>query len=573
MSRLQKLIPLTTVLLLLSFCGELFAQDKVPAEQVLPTGTFAMMSVPSVQEAKARYHDTVWSDVFTNPEMAGFWNALTEPMIKELDNLKAEVGVDWRELMTIPTGEVTLSVARVKRGMIGVSMSIEYGEDATKVEKLLTVVEENLEKAEKTQQTVEFEDTPVVYYELSPEGTLPNRKQQLAWFQRDGYLVISNQTEALEDILLRWSGENSEVLAELEDFKYIRERCRVGDVDPVMYWYVNPVKGVQASLEIVGSTGMATFAAVAPLLGVNQLKAIGGSMDLATEHYEEVTQTVIYADSPQVGLLKLFQAKEIAIQPPEWVSAESESFMIYHWQLEEALLAAKKMIDFFQPGAFDQVMNQLAEHPGAQGLHPQKDFLDLLEGTIAVEVTPPVTGDADDPAATLVALQVKDEERMRDVLAKVQSLEGSSLKVREFQGKSIYSLPIAEQVGELSLALTQSSLFITNSTPRMEQLLRGGDSYPRLKDSKKFEELASEAPEAAGIWGMQQSGAQLERLSQQISQLMSRSTPAGEDSQNQKVLENFPKPEVLKKYAVDSFYYVVEDERGVYWKNYSLRQK
>ncbi len=549
--------------------SSLSAEDKIPAEQVLPRNTMAMISVPSIQEFKARYDDTVWEDLFSNPEMTPFWNSLSEPVMKNLDELGKEYGVDWKELSKIPTGEVTLSVTRVKRGVIGVSVSLEYGEADDAVEKLLTSVEENLEKAEKTRQTVEIEETEVIYYDLLPEES--KSKQQLAWFQKDGYLVVASQIGALEAILLRWDGENTDVLSEKDDFKYIRERCRVEDSEPVMYWYLDPLFAVRTGLETQGATQQALFQTFLPRFGLDKLKSMGGSFDLATERFENVSQVVVYAESPQVGVLQLLQAKSIAVNPPDWASANFQSFMIYHWKLDEALSAARTLVDMFQPGSFDRMMDGFADHPGAQGLHPQKDLLDLLKGTIAVEVTVPPSGDAADKSLILMAAELKDSERMGDVLAKIQKMDNAAIKVRNFQGTTIYQFPLNGE-SNLEVTISQNTLFLTDSATRIEQLLRGGESMQRLKDSPQFLKMAEEAPESAGMWGISQNSLQVERISQQISNLLGQ-LPQNENSDEaREVLKSIPKSDALKKYFPDSFFYVTEDERGVYWKSYSLRQ-
>jgi hypothetical protein len=551
--------------------SSLSAEDKIPAEQVLPRNTMAMISVPSIQEFKVRYDDTVWEDLFSNPDMAPFWSSLSEPVMTNLDELGTEYGVDWKELAEIPTGEVTVSITRVKRGVIGVTLSLEYGEAVDAVEKLLTSVEENLEKAEKTRQTIEFEETEVISYSLSPPGAKPQEQHSLAWFQKDGFLVISSQLGALEAILLRWDGENTDVLSEKDDFKYIRERCRVEDSEPVMYWYIDPLFVVRTGLETQGATQQALFQTFLPRFGLDKLKSMGGSVDLATERFESVSQVVVYADSPQAGVMKLFQAEATAISPPDWVSANIQSFMVYHWKLEEALSAARTLVDTFQPGSFDRMMDGLAEHPGAQGLHPQKDFLDLLKGTIAVEVTVPPSGDAADGTITLMAAELKDRQRMEDVLAKVQKMDNAAIKVRNFQGSTIYQFPLANEAS-LELTISQDTLFVTDHATRIEKLLRGGESMQRLKDSPQFLKLAAEAPEAAGMWGIDQTHLQVERMSQEISDLLNQ-LPQNENSEEaRKVFQSFPEADVLKKYFPDTFFYVTEDERGVYWKSYSLRK-
>lgn len=565
--------PLSGCLIAVMCLSSLQAEDQVPAEQVLPTETMLMVSIPDVKELKSRFDDTVWSDLFTNPEMAGLWETLMEPAKETLGEIQKETGIDWRDLAAIPDGELTLSVTRISRGKIGAVISIEYGENEEKLNQLLTRIEVKLEEGENEKTVSQIDGTDVVQYSITPPGT--TAPQTLCWFQKDGYFLISNQVPALEAVLLRWDGTNTDVLAEKTEFKYIRERCSTTSSDPAVYWYADPLLALKGIMELGDSaTSQAMVQAFLPRLGLDKLKAVGGSLDLATERYEEVTQTVIYAEGPQIGLLKMFQASEVPISPPDWVSAEAESFLIYHWGLEAAVGEIRTLVDSFQgQGAFDVILDQVADHPGAQGLHPKKDFIDLLTGTMIVEMTPPRSSEEATPV-NLFAMELKNGQKMNDVLAKVQKADGSGAKTRTFQGSIIYSIPLAEEVS-LNLVVSQNYLFVSDSDERIEQVLRGGDSFKRLKDSKAFQQLSAEAPETAGMWGMEQTGRQLERISKQITEMLgSLPSPDGEDDDlSRELLKNFPSADVLKKYATDTFFYATVDERGVYWKSYSLRVK
>jgi hypothetical protein len=235
-----------------------------------------MVSVPDVGELKSRFDETVWSDLFTNPEMKGLWDALMKPAKEALGEMQKETGIDWRDLTEIPSGELTLSVTRITRGKIGVVVSVEYGEDSEALTKLLTKVEEKLEDEQHQKTVTEIDGTEVVSYAMTPDETA--NPQELCWLQKDGFFLLSNQVRALEAVLLRWDGKNTEVLAEQTEFKYIRERCSSTGTQPALYWYVNPLLAVKSVLEAGQSaTSQAMVQAFLPRLGLDKLKAFGGA--------------------------------------------------------------------------------------------------------------------------------------------------------------------------------------------------------------------------------------------------------------------------------------------------------
>ncbi|HSG70640.1 MAG TPA: hypothetical protein VLA12_09520, partial [Planctomycetaceae bacterium] len=91
-----------------------------------------------------------------------------------------------------------------------------------------------------------------------------------------------------------------------------------------------------------------------------------------------------------------------------------------------------------------------------------------------------------------------------------------------------------------------------------------------LSDSAAFRRLTSEAPESASIWGLEQTGLQVERLLDQVKAVLSVLDPANSGNLEND-LEKLPSAEALKKYATDSFFYAIPDERGVYLESHTPR--
>jgi hypothetical protein len=555
--------------------GVLRAEDeKVPVEQIVPGKTFALISVPDVQELKSRFGETVWSDFFDDPKMAFLREKIVEVIDEGMKSAEEELGIDPKKLLEIPQGEISLAVSRISRGKIGVMLSVEYGDDAKALEELLTAAEKKFEEHKFKLEKQEIEGTTIYCY--SPPTDAVANEEGVCWFQKDGFFVVTNQPAMSEAILVRWDGKNNEVLAESESFRYTIDRCRTTGGKPAAYWYLDPVGLAKTAMESSGSTTQqALMMTILPQLGLDRLKAIGGTFDLATEKFEEVTRTFVYAEGPHRGILKMLQAEARPIEPPKWVSAKAESYVSLNWDIQGAWSEVRSMVDSFQgAGALDIMMDRLADHPDSPGLHPQKDFIDLLTGTIHFEQTGLDSSAERNKTPLLdgnivVALELNNPDRMTKVIETLQMAEGSPLKRRVFQGTTIYEIDVPNELS-VSLMVARKTLFLSTDGRRIEQIARGDDNTDSLGNSAAFRRLTSDAPESASIWGLEQTGLQVERLLDQFKTLLTLLDPA--HAKNLETdLAKLPSAEALKKYATDSFFYAIPDDRGVYLESHTPR--
>jgi hypothetical protein len=556
------------------------AEDaKIPIEQILPDRTLVLVSIPDVRELKSRFAETVWSDFLNDSEIKPLRDKLVKLFEKSTKDLERELGIGLPKLLEIPQGEVSFAVSRLARGKLGLLLSIEYGDDSTTLDRLLGEMEKKFEDNRFTSDKQEIEGVTV--FQHTPPNQEPRSTESVCWFQKDGFFILSNQTAMLEAVLVRWDGTNNAVLAEVESFRYTRDRCRPPAGLPIAYWYLDPIGLVRSAMEAGGSTTQQAVVMTAlPQLGLDRLKAIGGSIDLASEKYEEVTRMFVYAEGPHRGILKMMQAETRPIEPPGWVSASAESYLTMHWDIQGAWSEVREMVDSFQgAGALEVMLDRLADHPDSPGLHPQKDFIDLLSGTIHFEQTP-LDSDATDEeefslleANILVALELTDAARMSTVLDTLQQVAGSPLKRRSFQGATLYDIEIPGELSTaVSLMVARQTLFIGSNPQRIEQIARGDEAANSLRDSASFKRLSADAPASASVWGMEQSGIELEGLIEQIELLFALLNPGeDEDLDLDEAGDELPSAETLEKYVTESFFYAIPDPRGVYMESHTPR--
>ena len=216
----------------------------------------------------------------------------------------------------------------------------------------------------------------------------PDFGSQFAHVLKNDTLILSSSPVAVQDILKRWDGKHSETLADVPAYKAIAESSNQGHTPPVVLGYVNPIALVQAFLRSNESAaenlGMAM--AFLPVLGLDNLKAIGGSMHLDTDEYDSETRLQIYLDRPASGVLSVFTFPPTKQSPPKWVTDDSSSYLGLNWDVPKAYAAVEALADqIMGPGATAQKLDDWANDENLK-IHLKKDVIDNLDGVIHVAI-------------------------------------------------------------------------------------------------------------------------------------------------------------------------------------------
>ncbi len=553
------------------FCSSrlLSAEEKIPAERVVPSKSILFVSIPDFQELRTRYEDSIFATFWNDPELKILRDALSEQWDEFARELKTETGLVAEDLLSLPQGEIAVAISRAGRGKIGWAALIDFGDQEDVVDDVLAAAEKALQENDFQRESREVEGTRITFFSLG--------NTQFGWFTRDGFLAIGMEIEVLASLLVRWDGKHDDVLAERDVYQQVMNRCWRGEEEPAVRWFVDPMLFVQTLVESSENAfQQATVMAMLPQLGVDRIRGVGGTLDIATEKYELVNESLFIIEPPIGGVLQMLRGDAVVQPVPSWVRADAIGFHSINWDLAGAYESARTMVDLFQgPGALDRIIEELADDEAGPKIHFKKDLVDNLTGQIQMAVGADDT-DEDELLSesleispnTVIALTLRDSRRMQDLLESLGRLEGSPLAARTFQGQSIYEFHVGASPFRPGFAIAEGRLFFSPKSQRLEEVLRGGEGHPRLRDSAALRRLQSEAPEQVSVWGVERLGPQLQR---DISQLLSMLT-GNRRVLNDDPLADFDAEAFSKKYPLDRLYYIVPDPRGAYWKDYIPRR-
>ena len=544
--------------------------QAVSCAKRLPPEVFAYFSIPSVEEFKTRANSANIGKMLNDPALADFRDELMASYEKYSSQIEERMGISMAELMKIPSGEVAFGVVMPPRGKIGVAAFIDCTGSKSKLDDLLDKADNVLAEQGVKAETVQSGDTEIYVYGKN------GGKNKLAYFVQDETLVIGTEMAILESVLARWEGDSDRTFADNDTFTSILNRCGADKQEPMVEWYVNPIEAMMKAAQSgqAGQAGM--FMGFLPALGIMNLKAMGGTIDMGVDDFDTVSRTMMYVEQPVDGVLKAFQLEAKEHTPPKWVPQNVTGFYQMRWKVADAFEAVKGLMDSFQgPGALDQIIDQAAADEDGPMVHVKKDIIDQMTGDITI-FSVPGEGEGLEAAAqapTLISFGCKDNGKMADVLSRLADTPGFPGETREFKGTQIYDLPNpAGAEANIGLAVADSKLWLSTDVKLIENVLRNDPDANALRDSDEYKRIAQYFPDRAGAVFFTKQEKQMEALYNIVRDGEIGSVIPNADRVTGDIdFSKLPAFDVIRKYFQASGSFVVGDKNGVFMEGFSLK--
>lgn len=565
-------------------CGAASAQTaedtKVLSNQILPKDTFLYLSMPSVEGMKEAFAESsagkLWADPALDEFKAEVETAFASEMQEGFTQVQETLGLTVEELMAIPTGEVTLAISKAPPNKMGAIIFFDYGSHEAEVSGLLEKATGALSQVPDLEAAnVEHDGTEIVMFSVKAEiAKKTPLAKEFGWFLKDERLVISNSSALLKLSLDNWDGASEKTLATNEVFSYIMEQCESEEGTSLMTTYVDPI-GLFTQLVQTGSLGEAGLPAgmaisVFPMLGANQLKAMGSVVEMGEEEgFEAVTRSFIYTEQPPQGAMQIFQLEAVDQVPPPWVKEGASAWMATSWKVADAYTAIETLVDMFQgAGSFARIIDGLAEE-GPQ-IHIKNDVIDVLDGRINLVMAP---GDAESQAASddvLISMGVKDSEKFAEVLSKLASQPGFPGETRELEGATIYEIDPGNGA-KFSFTVANNQLLLGVGGVQLDQAVRNADDVRPLAESDDFKAVAEHFEEGALMVAFSRPAEGYHRMYNMLRDGKAAESFPGMDELFSKIdFAKLPPFEVIEKYMAPTGAYWIGDENGVYMEQFSL---
>ncbi|RUL84211.1 hypothetical protein [Tautonia sociabilis] len=472
---------------------------QVPGEDALPGSTLAVVKVKSTSDLREALGNSQFGRLLEDPAMQPLLDDISAKFEDLNTQLKQRIGVTLKELLETPQGPAWLAVTRSENEIpIAALLVADAGDKSEQMAEIMAKGTEQLEQeADGQARTEEFQGKTLHIIQPPAEDSPP-----LVWTSEGSVYIIGVGVEAVKDLLANADGREDSLAAN-PSYAAIGEKL---GTDSQVSWYIDIQQAiqmlVQAAAEQGGEAGQAE--ALLQTLGVNQLKAVGGTVDFASGDYDSVSRTFLYAPGQRNGILRLFQMPTISPTPEPWVPATVASYQTISWDLDAAYAALGDLVNMFLPGALENVERGL-QGPGGETIRFQQDLFGPLGDRISIISVYSGDGDALDIDAqdALLAIALEDEQAFQTTLNKIFAISGLTPEKRDFQGTTIFDIelpelpaapgaPAMQLDGEVSIAIAKGYLFATSEPTLLEQILRGGGST--LADDPQFLKVAAKYP-------------------------------------------------------------------------------
>jgi len=534
-------------------------------DQQLPPNVLLLIRIASCTGYHEAFAQSSFGRLINDPAMAEVREYVMKKFHEASHEAENEIGMPLSDVLTIPQGEAALAVVQAG-AKIGIVLTLDVGDGQERLDKLIEKAEAKLqEEGELTHSMESFEGTEISVW--TNENAGPRAPiNAICHCIRDGRLVIATSAQLAKDVLTRWDGAHDKTFAADPTWKYIQDRCSFGDLEPLMSWYVNPIGALKAGIAAAGpqASGAGIVIGFLPVLGLSNLKAIGGSAALGGDEYEGQSKTLIYVQQPITGVLKAFVCPPADQTPPPFIGAGTTNLNGVHWDVQGAYEAVGETWDMFtSPGTFAKIMDDAERAPNGPRLHPKADIIDRLKGQMFMIQEFPEDGGLEQQRLAML-FAVDDDRRTEDVMTKIANLDGANMAVREFQGHKIFE---PEQVnGPMSpaLAVANGFLIFSINVEMLEGLLRGDSDEPLAKNAG-YLRATKEFPGPVSMFTYQRQDAFMGAMYAAMKKGLAENADGDFDP------DILPEWDTIRKYFGVVASYSVPDDNGVFMVSFGLK--
>ncbi|WDI41198.1 hypothetical protein [Bremerella sp. P1] len=572
--------------------------ERPNAARIVSDQTFAFLRVANTPDFIAKMEQTAIGKAANDPQMQPFVSGIWQTLKQSAANAEERSGIKLEELLSIPQGELAAGMVAMQEGNPGVVIFCDLGEDTRVIERVVSLLETVAGNDGALIERSEFKDAEITL--------IRGNNGPLAICIHENVLLLSNRIEVVEDTLEHWSGDREDSLASDDRFSTIVSSSRGTKDEPAqLIWYINPIDGLRTITK--NQSGGSYVMGFLPVLGLDGVKAIGGSYIAATEDFDTIGHLHIMLERPRTGVIEMIALKNASTEPEGWVPEDVTNYMTSNWDVEKSYGALENLYDsIFGDGKLaediDRRINQRT------GIDFKTEIIDNLEGkfTLVQWYEPPARINSQ---ATFVAAKIKDRAMMQKTLDRiVESLPrlNDVVEKRNFGDATFYQAnvadaPIPEDVPEdrrrrmenrralrptPCFGLIGDYLFFADRPGIVEHVTMtyGGDA-PRLAEDLSFKLVLNKLQDHAGERKVAMvSFARPEeslRMVYELVQAESTKNFIGQRAERNDFFKNLqgnldanPLPDfnVISQYLAPSGAIMVDDETGLHWIGFSLKR-
>lgn len=424
------------------------------ADTLLPNTTRGMVSISNFEDVSARFDQTLIGQLIADPAMEPFVEDLRQQLRDKFAETYNRLGLTWDELRTVPAREVSMGMVHAKATPPAAVLLVDItGREAQAKQLLADIAKRFTAQRAKTVKR-DLNGAAIVVYELPPAKG-EKQPQRTALCLKDNVLIVADQLLVVEGIVKRIGAKPAaDALGTLPAFRAVMERCaaEAGPDAPHVRWWIEPF-GLATAMRASrpaddASARNAERQKNALKVGFGALQGAGGFVQVATERYDFLMRTAIYAPKPWEKSMNMLAFPNAApVPPPSWVPRDVGMYV-------SASVDAKTAEAHFEPffdsmfgegdtGVWTEVKESLRDDPNGPRIDLERDLIHHLgqRVTAIVDYQTPITPTSE---RVCVAINTTNDRAVAETIRRSMETD-PNVKRRDIGGFDVWEL-VEEQL-------------------------------------------------------------------------------------------------------------------------------
>jgi hypothetical protein len=498
----------------------------LPPEQLLPSDTLVMMSVPDYDQLRQLTQNLPELQLWWDPEMKAFKDKfLVKWQTNVVEPLEREMGIKFNDYANLLSGQLTIAITQngwdgSTNKTPGFLMIMDVKDKTNALKTQLANLKKkwgDSGKPVKTEKIRDIEFTTLIVTEQDLTKTIRNvfpglkkaassdanktqstDKTEIMIGQSGALFLAGTVAKDLEKTLIRQTGGLVPTLAEQPVFEASQSQLRGSQI---LGW-VN----LQTLMDILKRTLTSAQSSNPPknpidlkpdkvisAVGLESLKSATFSYKNSPEGYQmEVALRVPEAN--RKGLFKLIALETKESQPPPFVPADAVKFSRFRLDLQKTWATLEGILAEISPEVSGLI--QMSLQAVGKDQDPNFDFKKSLIGNlsndmISYQKKPRTTTveafDSPPQVSLLSSANAEGLARAFKMLIGLLPPPANEVKEQEFLGRKIYSfvMPLSSSPGstnapnKIFFAASGGYLALSPEQAMIEEYLRSGESKPR----------------------------------------------------------------------------------------------
>lgn len=589
--------------------------ERPAAPRMLPEETVVYLRARDMPEMIEKFNETGLGKILADEQIKPLISQLYGTMGEAFAGASEELGVSLDAILSLPQGETVFALV-APRGERPVLIAwIDVAHQAPAMRKLLERGEQELQE-----DGAAFSSETVRGIEFRVWDPSNDQRRRILYFEKEGTFVFSSNLDFAKAFLDRWDNvaqngaaadgdkpDSVATLADNQEFTAIMSRCRgAKDEPPQFAWFVDPVRLARSATR--GNAGAQTGMALLPVIGLDGLKGIGGSMTMSTEDFDLINHVHVLTSSPRRGVLKMIAFDTGDSEPEPWVPADCYRYLTIHWDIDDTYSELATLFDSFNgENALDNRTSAWVKEE--LGVEFQEELLDQFGGRVSLCTfyeRPIVIGSE----VNIAAIQIEDADMFQATFDRVVGKFPERLVKQTHGGQTLYEMkferrrrrgaegqqgdqPEEDRRGDNfrrpqpGIMLMGDRVFVSNQLSGLHKVINANaDNDAGLAEELDFKLIASKIRRQQG--GSRPSMLLFHRPEEAMRALYELATSdptrgrlatAAEDNDffrgvNQALQDNpLPPFAVIEQYLAPGGGVIVTDETGFHYTGFTLKRK